>query len=122
MAHAEGGGDVEVLLVVEHAHHEAVGDDDARRVGVALEEAEGVARLDDEGRVLVDDLEVLLDEAVLHPVLADLPGLAVGDELVGVEGDVEVEVVVDHHLEGPALDAAAPVLVDGHARDARPRA
>ena len=114
---AEGRRDVEVLLVVEHAHHEAVGDDGARRVGMALEEPEGMPRLDDQRRVALDLLEIALDEAVLHPVLADLAGLAVGDELVGVEGDLEVEVVVDHHLEGSALDALAFVLAYRPAAD-----
>ena len=57
--------------------------------------------------------EVFLDQAVLHPVLAHLAGLAVGDQLIGIEGDVEVQVVVYHHLEGLALDAGALVLVDG---------
>ena len=57
--------------------------------------------------------QVLLDEAVLHPVLAHLTGLTVGHQLVGVQGDVKVQVVVDHHLDGAALDAGALVLVDG---------
>ena len=75
---------------------------------------------DDEGLVVGEDLEVLLDQAVLHPVLADLAGLAVGGQLIGVEGDVEVEVVVDHDLDGPALDAGALVLVDGLAVELPP--
>ena len=68
----------------------------------------------DDQRLLVGQLlKVLLDEAVLHPVLADLAGLTVGDELIGIQSDVEVEVVVDHDLNGAAFDALALVLVDG---------
>ena len=59
--------------------------------------------------------QVLFDQEVLHPVLAHLARLAVGDELVGVERDVEVQVVVDHHLERASLRAAPPVLADGSA-------
>ena len=66
-----------------------------------------------EGLLIGQLLEVLLDQTVLHPVLADLTGLTVGDELIGIQSDVEVEVVVDHDLNGLALDALALVLVDG---------
>ena len=68
---------------------------------------------DDEGLLVGQLLEVLLDQAVLHPVLADLTGLTVGDELIGIQSDVEVKVVVDHDLNGLALDALALVFVDG---------
>ena len=54
---------------------------------------------------------------VLHPVLADLAGFPVGDQFIGVEGHVNVEVVVNHHLKGPALDAVAPVGIHGAAGD-----
>ena len=67
--------------------------------------------------VVVHDLQVAFDQEVLHPVLADLARLAVGDQFVGVEGDVEVEVVVDHHLHGLRLGDAADVAVDGLAGD-----
>ena len=80
---------------------------------MGVEETEGVTGHDDEGLLVGQLLEVLLDEAVLHPVLADLTGLTVGDQLIGIESDVEVEVVVDHDLNGLALDALALVLVDG---------
>ena len=80
---------------------------------MAVEQAQGVARHDHQGLLVGHDLQVLLDKAVLHPVLADLAGLAVGDQLVGVEGDVEVQVVVDHHLESLGLGTVALVLLDG---------
>ena len=64
-------------------------------------------------RLVSHDLQVLLDQAILHPVLADLTGLAVGDQLVGIQSDLEVQVVVDHDLEGLSLGAVALVLLDG---------
>ena len=68
----------------------------------------------DNERLLVGQLlKILLDETVLHPVLADLTGLAVGDQLVGIERNVKVKVVVDHDLNGTTLDALALVLVNG---------
>ena len=66
-----------------------------------------------QGLLVGEGLQIFLDEAILHPVLADLAGLAVGGELVGVQSHVEVQVVVDHDLDGPALDAVALVFVDG---------
>ena len=77
------------------------------------EESERMARLHYERLVLRDDFEIFLYKEVLHPVLADLPSLSVGDELVWIERHVEVEVVVDHYLEGFAFDALALVFVDG---------
>ena len=72
-----------------------------------------MTRLNDERLVRRDDFEILFNKEVLHPVLADLPGLSVGDELVGIERHVEVEVVVNHYLEGLAFDALALIFVDG---------
>ena len=72
----------------------------------------------DQSLLVSHDLQVLLDQAVLHPVLADLAGLTVGDQLIGIQSDIEVQVVVDHHLEGLALGALALVLLDGLAVDA----
>ncbi len=47
------------------------------------------------------------DQAVLHPVLADLACLAVGRQFVGIKRDVEVQIVVDHDLNRAALNAVA---------------
>ena len=113
VGNAERGSAVEVLLVIEGTDHQAVGDDDARSHLVGVEEAQRMTGHDDEGLLIGQLLEVLLDQAVLHPVLADLTGLTVGDELIGIQSDIEVEVVVDHDLNGLALDALALVLVDG---------
>jgi len=108
----QGGRQVEVLLVVEHAYHEAIGDDDAGRQGMAGENAERMARFHHQSAILVEDLQIVADQSVLHPVLADLARLAVGDEFVGVEGHVEVKIVVNHDAESPSLDAAPRIFVD----------
>ena len=113
--YAERGRAAEVLGVVEESDHKAVREDDARRGRMRAEESERMARLHYERLVLRDDFKIFFDEEVLHPVLADLPGLSVGDELVRIERHVEVEVVVDHYLEGFAFDALALIFVDGFA-------
>ena len=113
VGHTDGSGAVEVLLVIEGAHHQAVGDDAAGSQTMAVEQAQRMAGHDHQGLLIGHDLQVLLDQAVLHPVLAHLAGLAVGHQLIGIQGDVEVQVVVDHHLHGAAFDAVALVLVDG---------
>ncbi len=64
------------------------------------------------GLVLIHDFEVPFDEQVLHPVLTDLTGFAVGDQFVGVECDVEIEIILDHDLHGPGLGDLAAVLLD----------
>ena len=119
---AQGGEAVEVLGGVEHPDHETVGDDGSRRFGARGEEPHGVARTDHEGLGVVHDLEIALDEQVLHPVLTDLAGLTIGDELVRIERDIEIEVVLDHHLHGLGLGDLAGVAIDGATREAAVRA
>ncbi len=68
---------------------------------------------DHKGLLVGHNLEVFLDQPVLHPILADLTGLAVGYKLIGIERDVKVQIVVDHDLEGFGFDAVALVFVDG---------
>ena len=64
------------------------------------------------------DFEVLFDEAVLHPVLADAARLAVRDELIGIKRDLEVQVVVDHDLERLSLNAVTFIFINRLAVDA----
>jgi len=45
-------------------------------------------------------LQVFHDELILHPVLADLAGLAISHELIRIKGDIKIQIVVDHHLQG----------------------
>jgi len=113
VGYADGSGPAEVVRVVEHADHKAVGEDDARRRRMGAEESQRMSGLEDQGLVGGEDFKVFLDEEVLHPVLADLPRLAVCDELIGIQGNIEVQVVVDHDLNGAAFDAVSPILVDG---------
>ena len=113
VGYAQLHGGVPVFLVVIESHHQGVRDDDARGFGMGLEESQRMATLHDQGLVLCQFLQVHFEEAILHPVLADLARLAVGHQLVGIEGYVESQVVVYHHLESLSLDALAFVLVDG---------
>ncbi len=57
---AQSGGAVEGFLIVEHADHQAVGDDDARRGLVGFEQAQRVAGFNDEGLVVGEHLEVFV--------------------------------------------------------------
>ena len=113
VGNTQSGGAVEVLLVVVHADHQTVGDDAAGRQLMRVEQAQRVTRHDHQGLLVGHDLQILLDQAVLHPVLANLAGLTVGHQLVGVQSHIKVQVVVDHDLEGLGLGAVALVLLDG---------
>ena len=114
---AQRGQAMEIFRRVEHTDHQAVGDDCARRLRARREETERMPGADHQGLGVIHDLQVAFDQEVLHPVLADLARLTVCDQFVGVEGYVEVEVVVDHHLHGLRLGDAADVAVDGLSRD-----
>ena len=48
----------------------------------------------------------------MHPVLAYLSGFAVCDQFVGVQGNIETQVVVNHYLEGFSLYAFPFVFVN----------
>src|SRR5699024_8547193 len=77
VCNAQSSSAVECLLIVEHADHQTVGDDGTRRGLVGLKEAEWVTGLDDEGLVVGEHFQIFFNQAVLHPVLADLTGFAV---------------------------------------------
>ena len=85
----------------------------AGRQLMRVEQAQRVTRHDHQGLLVGHDLQILLDQAVLHPVLANLAGLTVGHQLVGVQSHIKVQGVVDHDLEGLGLGAVALVLLDG---------
>ena len=109
---AEGGGAVEILLIVKCADHKPVCDHDARRALRRMEQSQRMSGHDDQRLLVGQFLQILLDEPVLHPVLADLAGLAVGGQFVWIQRDVEVQVVVDHDLDRAAFDAFAFVFRD----------
>ena len=112
VGHAHLHGGMPVLLVVVQAYHQGVGNNDAGRFGLRLEQPQRMSTLDDERLILRQHLQILLDEPVLHPVLTHLARLTVGNQFVRIEGDVETKVVVDHHLKGFPFDAVPLVFVN----------
>ena len=112
IGYAELFGDFPVVLIVEHADHQCIGDDDPRCVRTGREQAERMSRLYHQRLVLGEDFQVLLDNPVLQPVLADAAGFAVCHQFIGIQGDFGVQVVVDHDLERLAFDTVAAILVD----------
>ena len=103
---------VEGFLVIEHTNHQTVGDDNTRGGLVGFKQTQRVTGFNDQRLVIGEHLEIFFDQTVLHPVLADLTGFTVGGQLVRIQGNVKVQVVVDHDLESLAFDAVAFVLVD----------
>ena len=77
-----------------------------------------MARLHHQCLVIGQLLQIFLYEAVLQPVLRHLAGLAVCYQFVGIEGHLEVQVIVYHKLESLAFDAVALVFVYGLGLDA----
>ena len=77
-------GDFPVILIVEHADHQCIGDDDPRRVRTGREQAERMSRLDHQRLILGEDFQVLLYNPVLQPVLANAAGFAVCHQFIGI--------------------------------------
>ena len=111
VGHAHLHGGVPVFLIVVKPHHQSIGDDNTRCVGFRLEQAQRVSALNNQRLVARQQLQVLLDKTVLHPVLAHLPGLAIRHQFVRIKGDVETQVVVYHHLKSLPFYASALVFV-----------
>ncbi len=115
VGHAQLHAAVPFILVVENSDQEPVGDYYSRGFRTGLEESQRMSAFDDERRILCQFLQVLFDQSVLQPVLANLARLSIGHELIGIKGNLEVKVIVDHYLEGLARQALALVLVYGFA-------
>ena len=113
VGNAQSRSAVKVLLVIKGAHHQAIGDDDTGSQLVAVEQAQGVTGHDHQGLLVRQDLQILLDQTILHPVLAHLTGLTVGNQFIGVQSHIKVQVVIDHNLNGAALNARTLILIDG---------
>ncbi len=103
---------VPVVGIVEHADHHRIGDDNARSIRFGREKTERMTRLYNQRLVVGQFLKVFLDKTILEPVLAHLTSLTVCNKFVGIEGDVETEVIVDHHLKSLTRQAFALILVD----------
>jgi hypothetical protein len=99
------------IELVEHlpgrpfGHEVGVGDQHARRVLVGAEHADRLARLDEQGLVLLEPLERLDDLVEAFPVARGAADAAIDDQALRVLGDLVVEVVHQHPhrgLGGPA--------------------
>ena len=108
---------VEHLPIGPFGHEVGVGDEHARRVLVGAEDADRLARLDEQGLVVLEPLQRLDDGVVALPIARGAADPAVDDQALRVLGDLVVEVVHQHPhrgLGGPALghDLAAAAGAD----------
>ena len=90
-------------------HEVGVGEQNARCVGVGLEHAHGLARLDQERLVVLQPLQHLEDPVEALPVARRPADAAIDDERFGMLGDLGVEIVLRHAVGGlgePALAGA----------------
>ena len=71
-----------------------------------------MSRLNNKGLLICHFLKVFLDKSVLEPVLAYRTCLAVGNQLVWIEGNLEIQVVIYHNLKCFSCKAVSLVLVN----------
>ena len=118
---------VEHLPIGPFGHEVGVGDEHARRVLVGAEHADRLARLDEQGLVVLEPFERLDDLVEALPVARGAADPAIDDQALRVLGDLVVEVVHQHPhrgFGGPAFghdlasaagaDVAAVVASVGH--------
>lgn len=90
----------ELLPVGPVADQVGVGDEHARRPLVGLHDTDRPPGLDEHRLVLLERLKGADHRVERAPVAGGLPGAAVDDELVGMLGDLGVEVVLQHPQGG----------------------
>lgn len=100
----------ELLPVGPVADQVGVREQHARRPLVGLHHADRAAGLDEHRLVLLEGLEGADHRVVRAPVAGGLAGAAVDDELVGVLGDLGVEVVLEHPQRGLLLPSQGAQL------------
>ncbi len=115
--HSHLGSGLPVLLIVILSDEQPIGDDHPWTVRTGTKQSQGMAGLHHQGLVLGQDLEISLDQTILHPVLADPAGFPVGHQFIGIQGHIEIQVVVDHDLEGLPGQAVACILLQGFGPD-----
>ncbi len=93
----------ELLPVRPVADQVGVGDEDARGPLVGLHDADRAAGLDEHRLVLLEGAQGADHRVEGAPVAGGLAGAAVDDELVGVLGDLGVQVVLEHPEGGLLL-------------------
>ncbi len=101
-----------VVEIVEHAHHHCVCDDHAGRVFLGGEKTEWMTGFNNECLFVGHLFEIFLNKVILEPVLANLACLAISDQFVGIKGDVEAEIVVDHNLESFSCEAFPFIFIN----------
>ncbi len=106
----------EVLPVRPLADEVRVRDQDPRRPLVGAEHGDGLAGLDEQGLVVGEAAQLADDGVERLPAAGRAARAAVDDEVVGVLGDLGVEVVHQHPQHGLLLPAAGGQL--GAARGA----
>ena len=94
-----------------------VGDEDARRPRMGPQDADRLARLDEQRLVAVELAQLADDRVEGGPGPGGAPGPAVDDEVVGVLGDLRIEVVHEHPERGFLLPAAAGQLAAARGAD-----
>ena len=90
----------EVLPVTPGGDEHGIGDEDAGRVGMRLEDADGLARLHEQRLVGLERSERGHDAVIGLPVPRRLPRAAVHDQVFPALGHVGVEVVHQHAQRG----------------------
>ena len=88
-------------------HQVRVGDQDARRPWVRPEDADRLARLDQERLVVGEGAELAHDRVEGVPAAGGAAGPAVDHERVGILGDLRIQVVHEHPQDRLLLPAAA---------------
>ncbi|MPN27009.1 hypothetical protein SDC9_174436 [bioreactor metagenome] len=97
--------------VVELPNHHGVGNDNTWRIGFRFKQSERMSAFHHQRLVLCQLFQIHLNQAILHPVLTHLSGFAIRYQFVRIQGDVETQIIIYHHLESFSFHTFSFVLV-----------
>ena len=110
---------LKLLPVGPVADEVGVADQNAGRVVVGAEDADRLARLHQQGLVVVERAQGIDDGVVAIPIAGGAAGAAVDDEVLRALGDLFVEIVHQHAHGGFLSPAFAGELVAARSLDRR---
>ena len=106
------GGDMPILLVIEHSHHHGVRDNHPWGIRLRMKQSQRMPGFDHQGLLLGQLLQILLNQTILHPILTDLPSLSIRNQLIRIQSDIKAKVIIDHYLKGLSLDTFTFIFRD----------
>ena len=78
------GGNMPIMLIVELSDHHRIGNYNAGSIGTGAEKPQWMSGFNNQCLFLGKFFQILLNQSILHPILANLPGFTISNKFVGI--------------------------------------